>query len=90
MQIIGKLVSEIGLGTKDYQAIIELPPRELLEQLTHKQIGELLEMINLPEPKKDIEELKGDWVTDEQKLNKIENKINEIINFLNRKEIKDK
>ena len=45
----------------DYIATIELSLRELLEQLTHKEVNELLEMINLPPPhpeaKKEIEEL---------------------------------
>ena len=40
--------------------------------------------------KKEIEELKGDWVTDEQKMAKMENKINELCRSLNdlRKETK--
>ncbi len=48
MQISGKVVKY------DYEnATIELSPRELLEQLTHKQIGELLDEINLPQPAKE-------------------------------------
>lgn len=36
-----------GEGQIDETATIELSPRELLEQIPHQQIGELLEMINL-------------------------------------------
>ena len=36
------------------EATIELSPRGFLEQLTHKQIGKLLDMINLPQPKPEL------------------------------------
>lgn len=43
---------------------IELSPREFLEQISHKQIGELLKMINLPQPQQEESgELKADEVT---------------------------
>ncbi len=35
------------------EATIELSPRELLEQIPHAQIAELLEMINLPQPQQE-------------------------------------
>ncbi len=64
MQVSGKLISDISLSGGGIiarqhlklhdgdKATIELSIREFLEQLTHKQVGELLEMINLPQQAK--------------------------------------
>ena len=60
MKLKGRLMTVLE---KDFNpvATISIEPRELLEQTTHKEINELLKLINLPqpqpEPKKEIEEL---------------------------------
>ncbi len=49
--IINKNTNEIRLARVGEEAEIILTPRELLEQLTHKEVGGLLDLINLPQPK---------------------------------------
>lgn len=57
MRIKGKCINAWGTGNytgeMTSQAEIELTPRELLEQITHKDVGDLLDEINLPKEKSD-------------------------------------
>ena len=52
IKLKGKLNRWIG-EFEGKEAEIILEPRELLEQLTHKEIGELLDLINLPQSKEE-------------------------------------
>lgn len=48
MRISGKLIF-YSKGSRELDtSMIEVSPLELLEQITHKEVGELLELINLP------------------------------------------
>lgn len=83
MRISGSFI-EKSLG----QAEIEISPEELAKQMT---VDELLELQRIsvwikclpPKPKR-IEELKGDWVSDEEKLVKIDLKVMELIKAVNK------
>ena len=43
-----KLTGKYLLAGKGQQATIELTPLELVEQISHKDMGEILKLINLP------------------------------------------
>ena len=62
MRIKGILIHHIDNVHKRMgdEVTVELSPREFLEQMTHKQISELLEMINLPQPQQEFCECKPD------------------------------